>query len=771
MGTSLVAPAFAADDTIIVTARKKAENLQEVPLSISAFSEELLADANIFDSSELSDFTPGFQQQQAFGRDGDRPVIRGTSNILISEGKVGIFVDGVPFIGDSSSLDFDGFQGIEVIRGPQSAIYGRGTLSGAINYTTRKPGEEFAGRAKVTAAEHDQFEVLGAVSGAIADNLIGYASGKYYTFGGDRTNARTGDNFGQETISLNAGLNYSPSDNLDMGLRYIYSQDNDDHFAIGLQDSSQNNCQQGSRGYFCGTLEVPDTFSIASDNLIQAGLDRKTHRLISNVDYDFDNGLTLSGLFGYTDQTEILGTDQTFNGSEATLLSGFVCARFVPDCLFGVSGFETDEEKRRKALSGEIRISSDQNNPFRWQLGGFIFNDETERTAYGLKQTEFGYGQIGETVESTNYAAFGGAELDISDKLTGGVELRYASDKIQTRQGASYTLGDFFPGATDPTRVIAGEGADREATFNSLLPRFTLDYRINDDVLLYSVVSKGNSPGGFNELGAPSLTFDEETLWNYEIGVKTQTERTRFNLTGYYIDYSDQVLTSTFTDASNGTVDSFSDNVGDSEIWGLELDAAIDLSDNFTMSATYGYTDATIKSGLNADQAFLFGGPLCGGVDYANNDVTLPVGTVIGDGSTLTSPTPCAEFADISGQKAPLVSKHQVSISADYEKEIGDSGMTGFARADYIFRSGFFAQLHNLAETNDSSRVNLSTGIKTDNYTLRLWVKNAFKTEDVVGIIRYVDFAAPRLNGERQRAFAITPGSRRQFGVTASANF
>lgn len=742
-------------DEIIVTARKKLESLQEVPLSVSAFSEALIEDTNIFNVSELSDFTPGFQQQQAFGRDGDRPVIRGTSNILISEGKVGIFVDGVPFIGDSSSLDFSSFKNIEVIRGPQSAVYGRGTLSGAINYATRDISEEFSGRVSATAAEHGRYDAYARVEGTIASGLRGSIAGKYYKFGGDYTNAVTGNDLGQQTLSLNTALEYDASENLSLGLRYIYAEDDDDQYAIALQGSSQNNCfQADSRGYFCGTIQAPAEYNLATPNILNPGLQRKTHRLIGDFDYAFGDGYNFTGLFGYTDSNERVGADQSFNNSSPLFIgSPFVCTNFIPDCLFGASAFEDTAGVDRRAFSGELRVSSPSSDAVRWQAGLFYFDDESKGTDYGLAQTEFGYDTINETSSSRNFAAFGGVEYDVSDRFTAGVELRYADDKISTAPGASYTLGDFFAGAADPSRVIMGDGSVKEAKFDGILPRFTLDYQMNDDTLLYGVVSKGNSPGGFNGDDAPKTSFGEETLWNYELGVKTQIENLRFNLTGYYIDYSNQVLTSTFTTGAGG-VNSFSDNVGDSRIYGVELDTQIDLSDNFSLLATYGWTDAKFSNGLNGDQAYLLGGQACQGVD-------------------LTSPTAgaCIGFGDISGKRAPLVSEHQLTISADYRADLGMNDMEWFARADFLYRSSFFAQVHNFAESGDSNKVNLNLGIENDTFRIQLWAKNVLDDDSVQGILRYVDFAAPRLNGDRQRAFAITPSSRKQFGVTVSANF
>ena len=119
--------------TIIVTARKQEENLQDVPISVTALTSEAIDDKLIFNTTDVAAFTPGFQFNQAFGRDGDRPVIRGASNILIAEGKVGIFVDGAPLVGDTSGLDLSAVERIEVIKGPQSSVFGRGTLSGACN--------------------------------------------------------------------------------------------------------------------------------------------------------------------------------------------------------------------------------------------------------------------------------------------------------------------------------------------------------------------------------------------------------------------------------------------------------------------------------------------------------------------------------------------------------------------------------------------------------------------------------------------------------------
>lgn len=781
------ADADANANVIIVTARKKEENLQSVPVTVNVFGEQMLDDANIAGLEELSDFTPGFQLQSAFGRESDRPIIRGASNILFSEGKVGFFIDGIPFVGASTALDLENFGRVEVIKGPQSAVFGRGTLSGAVNYVSRGPVDELSAEFELTAATHDRYEVFGRIAAPIMEGLSGFVSASYNSFGGDYTNAVTGKRLGEETLNISTGLNYE-SDGFEASVMYLRTEDDDDHFAIGLQDSSYNNIYtEGSRGYYKGVVSLRDPIGLNTDLLIGPGLNRKADRFLAKATADLgDSGFTATALFGYSEISQRAGTDQTYDDRSALFLDPFTCANYVPNCAYGVSSFNSDIETKRKATSAEIRFASPQDQPIRVEVGGFFFDDTTKRTAYGRKQTEFGYDLIGETDEATNLAAFGAVEFDVTDRLTIGGELRVARDEIGTRPGASYRLGDLFPSATDPDTIIAGEGAVRNKVFKSILPRVTVDYQASDNLLVYGVYSEGNSPGGFNQIGAPLETYGEERLKNYEIGIKSEPlYGLRINLAGFFNEYSDQVLTSTFTTLQGG-VDSYSDNVGDTEIWGLELDASWSVTDFLTFSATYAYTDAEIVKGMSAEQSLLVGGSTGTGTvaDPSNPGAFLPTadgcanpntvlngGQMLGDGSLTTGPTSCSTFADISGKTPPLVSKHQATFSTAIDLPLGNSGWDMFARGDVIFRSSFYAQIHNLAETGDATKVNFMAGFRKDNLSLRFWVKNAFQDKTPRGILRYVDFPAPTLNGQTQRAFAITPPEKRQFGLTLGAKF
>ena len=158
MATTHLPHAWAQDEAlaleeVVVTARKREENLQEVPLSVTAFDDKVLQDYRMFSPEDITGFTPGFSFVQLVWSDSDRPVIRGMSNILGAP-NASFFIDGVYVPGTIASTELQMLERVEVIKGPQAALYGRATFSGAINYVTRRPTNELEGQVTVTVAEH-----------------------------------------------------------------------------------------------------------------------------------------------------------------------------------------------------------------------------------------------------------------------------------------------------------------------------------------------------------------------------------------------------------------------------------------------------------------------------------------------------------------------------------------------------------------------------------------------------------------------------------------
>ena len=220
-------------EEIIVTARKREENLMEVPLSISAITELQIERSGINNMSDLATQTVGFSYHQGFGRLGsgqgggasNRPSIRGMSNILGGP-NTGFFVDGVYVAGNPSSYQLDNLERIEVIRGPQSAQLGRGTFAGAVNFITRKPTNEWKGKVEATVGQYDHYEGTGYVSGPIIeDKLFAEVNARYYSFGGDYKNAVTGkrDIGDQKSKNIGGKIVANPTENLTVEVNVGYS--------------------------------------------------------------------------------------------------------------------------------------------------------------------------------------------------------------------------------------------------------------------------------------------------------------------------------------------------------------------------------------------------------------------------------------------------------------------------------------------------------------------------------------------------------------------
>jgi len=276
-------------DQITVTARKREERLQEVPISISAFSSDFIADAGMNSIHDVAEFTPNFSFRESFGRTFDRPVIRGMSNVLGGP-NAGVFIDGIFVSGSISATELTNIERVEVIKGPQAALFGRSTFAGAINYVTRKPTNQFRGDATASVAERGERVFHSALTGPILDDeLFFLLSARYYTYDGDFRNAGTGGGRagGEQSWSVSASMTWEPLDRLDFTMRVAYSEDDDAHIPFRLQPSSFNNCfPESELGFFCGEVQRFDEVELNLDVLGDPGLNRDTIRSSLTANYD-----------------------------------------------------------------------------------------------------------------------------------------------------------------------------------------------------------------------------------------------------------------------------------------------------------------------------------------------------------------------------------------------------------------------------------------------------------------------------------------------------
>jgi iron complex outermembrane receptor protein len=763
-----VAQESGSDNDIVVTARKRSETTFEVPIAVSAFNSKTIQDRLAQSVSELAQFTPGFQMQEAFGRSGDRPVIRGASNILLSDGKVGIYLDGAPYLGDFSSLELANVERVEVIKGPQSAIFGRGSLSGAINVILKRPGDHLEGTVSASYGDYQRREFSASISTPITSWLGVQGGVKLFDIHGQYKNdAIPGERLGdQNTKQYTAGIFLTPSADISASVRWLHQDDDDGLYAIGLQPSTQNNCYLTTRPYYCGVIKSPSSYALNSNRLQRPGLYRNADRFIGEASWDIArSGYQLTFQTSHSDQIQVTGTDQSYDGREFYLLgSPFVCANYVPigNQLCTQSGFNSTDGQHRVTQTNELRITSPSTDRFRWRLGAFTSVDRITPMKQYLEASELGLDVLADLRRVQNNALFGGVDYNVTDKLTVGAELRHQIDKV-SNETLSYRAGDVFSPAylagltlPNPNQIIGVAGV-RSATFKATLPRFTANWRIDRDLSVYAQYSQGNSPGGFNPITAPVSTYKEEKLINYEVGFKTSKLGFDYlNVSAFWQDYKNQVLTNTYQ--TGNVIDSYSVNIGRTRIRGLEVEGAYPIIRNMLkVQFNYTFLDAKIRNGIEPEQAVLLLGTAC------------KVGTV----TDLDLPG-CRAAASIAGNRPPLVSKHSGTIGLRLNHAVTDEWEL-FSGADVIYRSSFFDQVMNLAESGNSTRVNLQIGVH-DAHGLRitLYGKNVLNDKTPVGILRYIDLGvgvAKSPSGDSSRAFAITPPRKPEVGLIVSKTF
>jgi iron complex outermembrane recepter protein len=807
-------PSYAQVDEVIVTARRVEENLQEIPVAVSAFGPKQLQELNIRTIDEVARFTPGFSFNSAFGRQpgSDRPAIRGVTSIQNGIGNASsaaTFIDGIFLGGSPQSTELTNLERIEVIKGPQSAQFGRGTYAGAISYITRKPNlTEVDGGVTLTGAEFGTVEAAGWVTAPIIEDKLGvFISAGYNQFDGAFDNrfvldtVAAGDKLGgTEDTNMTAKVLFAPVDGLEITLKGGRQVTDDEHPAFYLQGVDTLNTLElrgaaGSgiaprnRGYFQGDARPNwNAMSIATSLFEAAGVDPGA-RLDRNlgtltVEYtDPASNLTYSSLTGYVEDTVRTAFDVSYAGYNPVP---------VPASQNGAF-FQLDRDEST-VFTQEFRVTTDQAKRLRGTGGVFLFRQQSEEVlnqrvipgatsaaavVVGGPFNATAADLVGRRAPSCvpactvelqsaavnltdnrvrNIALFGGVEYDFTDRFTAGVEVRYAEDNI--RQTNVINDGSGLAEATSPF----------EDTFKAVTPRISGRYRFTDNVNVYASVAGGTKPGTFNAT-VPDESFravEEEKLIAYEVGAKTQwfDNRVRANLAVYHNRIKDQQLTQNIE--VDNQPQSLILNVGKTEIWGAELETNFQLTDSWNAGVNYAYTDSEITKRLSTDEADLQGW----------------------DGD----PATYAEFGDVAGRTSPRIPEHQASLFTRYDIPFSWGGL--YVGADLTYEGSRFSQEDNLIETGDRTVLGARIGAKFENWDLQIWARNLTDDDTPVDVLRYIDSRAGSLvsctnvvtgstlpspptvavrcagnPSATPRGFALSPQLPRQYGATLTYRF
>lgn len=782
-------------EEITVTARKKQETLIDAPLAVSVFGEEELQNAGYTDILEISKATPGLfleDYNQAPARVNTTPRFRG---VFFSSGSrllqtATVFLDGIYLSGGEQTIGVNELERVEIIKGPQSALFGRNTFSGAINYVTKDPTEEFRGDIDLMVASEDEYRVGLGIEGGITENILGRFSANFDHDGGDwSNNAVPGEELGDtENYAINGSLIFKPSERARIKLRGSYREVDDGTpafiatagiaahnfggFAVdanGVIDPNDSVIPGGggrTESVFSGTITAPSesasTFGVNVDqanidrfraaylgdprltpqaaslkynvlNTNETGLQLDSTRFDVHADFDLTDNISLSFLGGYNE--EAFGYWSDFDSTADVSFFSF-----------------TSQEIEDTSL--EVRLSG-SGDKFDWTLGA----SRTDIEILGVSGTAnfFGptimFGGIFGTEPVTTGAIttgfFGSLDYRFTDQFSATLELRRAEDEI-----------------SDGALSIS------PATINSTLPRFTVKYEPNDTNTVYATFSEGNLPGGFNpEIGeldgvqlaelaalAPGagLTYEEESLTNYELGWKTVMAdgSLSMNVAAFFMKREDEIfrsielVTDTTPMAPNPfrTV-AFTSNGAATDITGVEVDFTWAASDNFTMGGSLAYVDAEITS--------------------------FPEGAGTGDFGDIFG-----SAANVEGQEAPRYAPVQISLNGTYEQACDFMNFNSwYTRGDVLYNSKYYDSVANTTELDAATEANLRFGLRGDNLTAELFVTNLFDEDSPTAGSNFADIS----NAVRTRPGGFFDFSRegttvglrdkRQVGVRLKYNF
>ncbi len=683
---------------ILVTAQRRTQSMQDVPIAITAIGADTLRRGNVRGIEEVLALTPNVSFQTNGSRDRKDLAIRGISNQLnpyadVRQTSTAFYIDEFNVVAGTSNPQIVDLERIEVLRGPQGTYFGRNAVGGAINVITKKPINEFEGEVEVGYSSFDTWRGQGVLNVPIIDGLLAVrASGQYESTDGyiKNINAIGGGNDGEfYTGRIQARL--TPSDRLTWDFTYSYSNEE-----IGMRNGvptgyvtstwtsvyyrpTNPSAQPGFIGNPDGVGFFPDNNNRVNFNRPQK-VGSKYQFASTRLVWDLDVA-TLTGVLGHL-ESDVFNYGDVDGGS--------------PDFFY------EDFFLKRKSTSGEVRLQSNGTHFFNWSLGFFAGNDSglTDQSTFhgaaspicpaafagkceGLEITGL------DSDSSTKYLAmFGETTFNFTDQLTATFGLRYSYERT------------FNLSQTRSNNIITGTN-NRRAPFEDISPKLTVSYRPTDDLMVYATASRGFKSGGTQTSGSALLAneFEPETLWNYEIGTKFDMfdKRLRFDVTAFYMDWKNvqQTIRFQFIEPGTGLLRAVSgvSNAGAAESYGLEASFDAAVTENFKLSGQVGYNETKWKDFPNA----------------------LIDGIVI----------------DVTGKRLVNAPKWTLGAQAQLDQPITDT-IDLFARAEWNFRSetlstplayryqGFpfiAPSYHN---------VNLRAGIETGPVRATVFVENLF---------------------------------------------
>ena len=667
------APATTQDENeVVVTALRRNENLQDVPAAITAFTSETVEAAGIERPLDFVNLTSNVNLVETQNAGNAFIVIRGITQARNSEPSVAVIVDGVQQVNPAQfNQELFDIEQIEVLKGPQGAIYGRNAIGGAIVIRTRQPSDHFEGQIRAGVDNGFGYWLRGSVSGPIGDTARFRLAGSWYdTDGFIRNTFLNEDADPVEDLALRGTLLWNPTPN----------------FTVDLRASLDRLRTQAL--YFNIVADVNDTsLPVRVNNAGQN--DRDIYNVSLRLNWETDAG-TLSSVTSYDSLEEIL-TGDAFN--------------FLPiqeSLFFQIFGFDLNQSQFLdvEALSQEIRWTSPADRRFRYIVGAYAIKTNRFISTGNMIDTGNGvfpvyrtpttnplnpqFSFLADKGDNMAWAVFANLTYDVTDQFHVDLGLRYDRDR---RRNTTLTPTAFLPNVPGFPQGTTGEV--RRAVFDDWQPKITLTYEPSSSITLYGGYSRGFRSGGFNQTGVGAVAFangivgvgdiyQAETADTLEAGIRiTSPDHVIRVSANVYQTWSENSYFFVFL-AANSTQNL--GNVPKVSINGFEVEAEVRPFRGMTLSAAYGYTNSSIRS-----------------------------------------------FPDIVviGNEAPLISRYTLNFGAQYRAPIsGDVGI--LARADYRRTGRTWWDVYNTTVRDPIDLVNVRLGLEGRNWSITGFAENLF---------------------------------------------
>lgn len=732
---------------IVVTAQKREQNLQDVPISVAAVGGDAVRDLNAGTLQGLEGAVPNVE----IGTFSNTPntavfTIRGIGVIEpdpYAGNTVGIVVDGQPqFFSTGALLDLYDVNRIEVLRGPQGTLFGANTTGGVVNVINNEPVNEFEGRVDALYGNYDQFQIGGVLNVPLGDTLAARFAVNHNERDGYVTNVVNGEDMGHRNVTLfRASLKYD-SGNFEALLtgEYDRARNGSPIVVAGNVPADVEYVPEGFMNMYAspclpaGTrCEAPDRYFSARDggplNDTPDQSDMDNYRVILDMTLSDTAIGDVTSITAYREFDLFEYTDQ--DGSPIFLI-------------------DTERQTRGWQFSQELRTSVELGDSIDLLLGGFYM--KTHYDHYQKLRIDFSGGvtydfATGDVTkgfpglyqlnlqdqDNQSISFFAQSYIDITDRLKAQAGIRYTYEKTEM---LASTATSFAPGGVTTFEGVAPDGTPNidlgtaapplgKESWNNVGWKLGLDYEVNPDVLVYGYWARGFKSGGFTgRIGIPQDLgpYDPEKVDTFEVGLKGDffDRLLRFNMAAFYTNYRDMQLAQIYFIGSGANLVQGNTilNAASSDIWGVELETILAPTEGLTINASLAYLSA----------------------EYADFDYILPTG----------------EMLDLSGERLQNAPKWTANIGFTYENDISDAIGIRFG-ANYQYSSEKL-----LTSIIDTARASIQpTHIVNANadlifnemYSIGVFATNLFDERyinsvfDSPGTLGLTNYAPPRMYG------------------------